>query len=157
MKFAKLILLSFVLIAKQGFAAPINHDLQTGIGIQVGTMGGLTLYHELDNEHFVQGVLGTFWYNGFYASGDYCFQYPGAVKTAPAITPYVGVGPMMATATTWRHDRSYTAIGLHIPLGINFKIPRAPIQIFVQVGPAMLITPYTETYMDAGLGVRFLF
>ena len=160
----KLSIFTLLFVSKLGVSAPLSkyeapshHEQMTGIGIQVGTMGGLSFYQDLDRDNFVQGVLGTFWYNGFYIAGDYCFQYPGAVKSAPALTPYVGIGPMMATGTTWRHDKSYTAIGVHIPLGINLKIPKVPMQIYLQVGPAMLLTPYTDTYMDAALGVRFMF
>lgn len=119
-----------------------------GGGIGLGYPGsGISLYGDLDESHFVQGLLG-YGRGELSATGDYCFLYKDLARSIPTINPYYGIGASVVTRS---------GIGARIPLGVNFGFPEAPIQFAVEVVPSLLILPETRGMIGFTLIVRYLF
>ena len=82
---------------------------------------------------------------------DYLLHNYQIIRTANSYTPiYYGIGGRIQT-------KDETALGVRIPLGINFRSRRIPIDIFVEIVPALNIIPSTEFDLEGGVGARYYF
>ncbi|HEX9006041.1 MAG TPA: DUF3996 domain-containing protein, partial [Bacteroidota bacterium] len=45
--------------------------------------------------------------------------------------------------------------GLRLPFGIDYAIPRAPLELFFEIAPLVIVTPAGGAGVDFGFGVRF--
>jgi hypothetical protein len=46
---------------------------------------------------------------------------------------------------------------VRIPLGVNYLLEVAPLDVFLEIVPAMRLIKDTELELDAGIGVRYFF
>jgi hypothetical protein len=128
-----------------------------GVGIAVGSMGGISGFHKLDDKSFAQGTIYGFSKGGFAIGADYALVFPNAIITMPEITPYVGGGAFIFSCNILCSESTGIGLGARIPLGFLAQIPNAPVHVFLEISPATLITPVVSTSLEAALGVRFLF
>lgn len=49
------------------------------------------------------------------------------------------------------------AIGVHGILGLEYQFANAPLDVFLEIGPGINLTPSTHTNVSGGLGMRFFF
>ena len=101
--------------------------------------------------------------------GDYLFQYPGffgnANKFARRLTPYVGVGPLIALGTKNDHDKGDFfderdddfALGLRVPFGMEWFWDRVPLAVGLELAPGVIVAPATRGIVQGGLSFRFYF
>jgi hypothetical protein len=86
--------------------------------------------------------------------GDYLFHFPGAFKTRSTfvndLNPYVGIGLVSLF-------RSSAALGIRVPVGIEWIIPRSPFSIFAEIVPGMQVIPSTSGLVQGGFGGRVYF
>ncbi len=47
--------------------------------------------------------------------------------------------------------------GVRIPVGINFILSEAPLDIFIEIVPVMLLLPDTDAELNGGIGIRYWF
>lgn len=136
-----------------------------GIGVGFSGATGLSMYMETNRANFVQATVGVAPYDSFAISGDYAFGYHNAISSEPSITPFWGIGAVLYHdgRDYWDRfspdeDRTETDyVGARVPLGINFVMPKAPIQVAVELAPTMILTPDTYSYLQVGASVRYLF
>jgi hypothetical protein len=82
---------------------------------------------------------------------DYLLHNYELIRTMNSYTPvYYGIGGRIQT-------KDETALGIRIPLGINFRSRRIPIDIFIEFVPALNIIPKTEFDLEGGIGARYYF
>lgn len=128
----------------------------TGFGISVGDFGGITLYHKLSEQSFVQAMISRY----LTVAGDYAMTFPNAVPTIPDLTPFVGAGGFLFSTRYWDvyEDRAArtAGIGARIPLGVMFQIPNAPIHLHADITPSCTVIPFVESFLAVQLGVRFI-
>lgn len=143
-----------------------------GLGIMLGDPTALTgKYNASEDTAFDFGLAFDFskW-NLIYA--DWHHMFPGAIRGnnafASQLAPYVGVGGLLVfsnqdTVETrkQRYFNSTTdsrvALGVRIPLGIEWRTPSVPLGVFVEIVPGITIIPQTTSFTNAGLGVRYFF
>lgn len=149
--------------AKAASAAPSSEG-QFGIGIEFFGPAGLSIYNKLDSNHFLQGALAFNSGGDFTVTGDYAFANQGDLFHNPHITPYWGVGALILhedDTLIYRHRRLYegtrTYLGGRIPFGLNFVIPKTPVQIGAEIVPSLLLIPATDVFLSAAVHVRVLF
>jgi hypothetical protein len=53
--------------------------------------------------------------------------------------------------------RNDAAIGVHAILGIEYQFADAPLDVFLELGPGINLTPSTDPSLSGGLGMRFFF
>ncbi|MCX6123334.1 MAG: hypothetical protein NTV34_01075 [Proteobacteria bacterium] len=144
-------------------AAP---DTGNKIGVGVGFSGapGVSVYVDTGYKNFLQGGVGFAPLGSYAATGDYAFGYRNAVSSLPSLTHYWGLGAVVLHDQTnqWpryarEEDTSTTYVGARIPLGLNFVIPKTPVQLGAELAPSLLLTPATYSYLQGGLSARVLF
>lgn len=63
---------------------------------------------------------------------------------------YAGIGGRI-------ESRDETALGLRIPLGMNYIFENVPIDLFLEFVPTLNIIPSTEFDLEGGIGARYYF
>jgi len=66
---------------------------------------------------------------------------------------YYGVGGRLKIQDEEHKD----VVGARFPLGLAYHFPQAPVDLFVEVVPALDLLPDTGFDLDAALGARFYF
>lgn len=143
-------------------AQPMGHNLGAGISFVGPT--GISLYGETSVDRFVQASFGSMGKGDYQGTLDYAFSAPHYFATVPNLTPYWGVG-LVGVHDSDRYkyypDRVRKAetdfIGARIPVGVNFVIPRAPLQVAAEVAPSVVGNRSSYVYVQGGLAARVLF
>ncbi len=82
---------------------------------------------------------------------DYLFHSFNLFKVDRGKLPvYYGIGARLSL-----QDR--TRFGIRIPLGLSYMFDKAPIDIFVEIGPVMDVIPATELNVFGFIGFRYYF
>jgi len=139
------------------FIINIQVDAQSkgfGLGIIVGEPTGLS------------GKMWTGSINAFDFAAAWSFKGPGAML---AQADYVWHSFDLIPVTVGRLPLYYgiggrvifydddMALGVRIPVGLNYIFAEAPIDIFLEVVPVMNLVPSTDFDVNGGLGIRFFF
>lgn len=143
-----------------------------GLGVVIGDPTAITGKYMFDNVQAMDFGLSFDLSRWFLLYGDYQHHFPGAFGRANAFfahtTPYVGVGGLLVFSNReawetrrWRYfsetSDSRMALGLRIPLGMEWRPPNVPIGVFLELVPGILIVPATYGYFQGGLGIRYFF
>ena len=151
------LVLLIVLLSTPSHAGSYYTPGNNGFGISVGDFGGLTLYHKLSDQNFIQGFISR----DLIIGGDYAISFPNAIPSAPAVLPYVGGGGFLFSTRYWsvyeERGRRLSGVGARIPLGAQLQIPNAPIHLHGELTPTCTITPFVESFLAVQIGVRFVF
>ncbi|MFA4839932.1 MAG: hypothetical protein WC703_10710 [Candidatus Neomarinimicrobiota bacterium] len=82
---------------------------------------------------------------------DYLWHNFSLIKAPSGKLPfYYGIGGKITLADE-------TRVGVRVPLGIDWILAGPPIDVFLEIVPALDIVPDTDFGIDAGLGVRYNF
>ena len=82
---------------------------------------------------------------------DYVFHNFRLIKLERDFLPvYFGLGIRVKSEKDVR-------IGVRIPLGLNYMLKKAPLDIFVELVPVFDLTPGTDLYFNGGVGIRYYF
>ena len=145
-------------------SAAVDSGNKVGVGVSFSGVTGLSIYADTSRNHFVQAAIGFAPYGSYEATSDYAFAYRNAISTLPSVTPYWGLGAVLLhdQSDYWsRYARneiqSTTYVGARIPLGLNFVIPKTPVQLAAELAPSLLLTPATYSYLQGGVSARVLF
>lgn len=155
--FTKIALVFTLVFCSSAMAGSSYTPGTMGFGISVGDFGGLTLYHKLSEQNFLQASISR----NLVVAADYAIAYPNAVASAPALTPFVGGGAFAFSTSYWDEyeDRGkrIAGLGARIPLGVLLQIPNAPVHIHGEITPSCTVVPFVESFLAVQLGVRFIF
>ena len=124
---------------------------QLGLGVIIGEPTGLSLkYWNGSKNAFDLGVAWSLQGNDAISiHGDYLFHHWLNVKEGKLAIHY-GVGARGIFADD-------SAIGLRIPVGLNYLLESAPLGFFIEIAPIIDIIPSTEADGSSGIGVRYYF
>jgi hypothetical protein len=139
-----------------------------GAGIILGDPSGLSGKLWLDRKHAVDFGLAFSFNSYFLIFSDYLIHFPGAFGKSGAflaqLNPYIGVGGSLAVSTDSNRSKGpfsdrkdFTALGVRVPLGIEWLPGNPPIGVFVEFVPGLYIIPGTEGFLNAGIGARYYF
>ena len=130
-------------------------DNEMGLGIIVGAPTGVSGKVWKDDRHAMDAAIG--WSLGdnesFYVHGDYLFQDPKQFAVSEGKMPYYyGLGARL------RQDSGKDArLGVRAPLGLEYLLEDAPLDIFIEIALVVDLVPETEADLNAGIGVRYRF
>ncbi len=131
----------------------------TAVGAVLGDPTGFTLKYLLSPDRYIDAVLA---YNtgsatGIYLRGNYIVEYP-RFRTLDGLPMnwYYGIGGRIYSRTNAK-DENKTYLGPECLIGTGIFTPRIPIEIYIEAGLVMNITPSTSADMDAGVGIRYWF
>ena len=152
-----------LLLPADGTAAPGP----LGAGIILGEPSGLSIKLFLDARHAVDAALDlSFVEDAVYVHADYLMHFSPIFIRGGAqhpILPYVGFGGLIGVAggdqdhNRKDEHRERGALGVRVPLGLTWMPRAAPIDVFLELVPGLIIIPETNPKLDAGLGIRYYF
>jgi hypothetical protein len=147
-----------------------------GVGLQVGTPTALTFkFGAGANTNIVLGIGLGFGYDGFAGRffglslhGDYLFTLATLVNNGTIdLTAYLGPGLWITlfNATHYAYIGNFIfvgggdliGIGARLPLGLNLRFAAAPIEIYLELDPALFVFPGVGGFIGASLGFRWFF
>lgn len=157
-----------------GATAQTAHGRSFGIGLQAGSPSALTVkFGGPHQDGFVLGVGAGFGYgNGFGASlwlhADYLFHFATLLNgDGVDLSLYAGPG-LFATifgsnyGFGYRNDpyfRDFETVGFGVraPIGLSMAFDALPLEIYLQLDPAISIFPGVGFGIGGSLGFRFYF
>lgn len=139
----------------------IAQDYTTGIGLRGGFTSGVTVKHFIGGKAALEGIFGTAW-RGFNFTGLYELHSYSAFDVE-RLNWYYGLGGHIgfwngyAGHPWFTNNRSYTVIGVDGIVGIEYNIEEIPINISLDVKPAINLIGYTGFWFDGAFSVRYIF
>lgn len=143
-----------------------------GIGLQVGTPTALTLkFPGSGNADIVLGIgVGLGYENfgrfGLSLHGDYLFTLASLVNNGTIdLSAYIGPGLWLTFfdrgygyfGNFYYAGIDYVGLGVRVPLGLAMSFATAPIEIYLELDPAIFVFPGVGGFIGASLGFRWFF
>ena len=170
LQFCKSITLTMCLAAVIGIITPAYaqgpRGNTFGFGIVLGEpLGGTVKYWTTPDQAFVASIGGSYFGNPR-LNIDYIWHFDAfqsqivKLYAGPGLSFGFGEGSYYWIYTN--HGNAYyirrdgaTGIGIRMMLGLNVIPRRTPMELFLEVGPLIGISPAFGASFDLGLGVRF--
>ena len=132
-------------------------DRGFGVGFVTGQPTGISTKIWTGPTNALQFALAwrnddPFFGNRVSISGDYLWHSFDAIRSTYRFPVYYGVG---GTFTSGRPQSDI--LGVRGVVGIAYWPRKAPIDIFLQVVPTLVLTPSTSINVNVGLGGRYFF
>jgi hypothetical protein len=127
-----------------------------GAGIILGEPTGVSLKYWLSDVMAVDGAAGwsTADHTDFYLHGDILWHKFDWITVPQGRLPfYFGIGGLVRI----RDDNNDNQVGIRAPIGLSYMFDREPIDIFVEIGPAIDIAPSVRGDITGGIGIRYWF
>jgi len=124
-----------------------------GLGVIVGEPTGISVKAWMGRGGAICAAAGWSLTETEYINfhGDYIFHNFSLINVEKGSLPvYYGVGIRIKT-------KGETKFGVRIPVGIDYLLDNAPLDIFFEIVPVLDLTPETKFRFSAGLGIRFFF
>lgn len=144
-----------------------------GVGLQVGTPTALTFkFGAGGGANIVLGVGLGFGYDRFGAfglslHGDYLFTLATLVNNGTIrLDAYLGPGLWLTLFdrgygyfgyVPYAFGVEYLGLGVRVPLGLSMRFHTAPIEIYLELDPALFVFPGVGGFIGASLGFRWFF
>lgn len=123
-----------------------------GLGLDFGTGGtgaGLGLKHFFNSNNALE--VNLLFFNDVFSLGAF-YEYHGPIQNAPGLKWYFGLGPQLFLY------KGSTDIAARIPIGLDYKIPRVPLNFSFDWRPYYRFNNNSEFIAARfGVGIRFTF
>jgi len=152
MKKKIIVLLGVILISSLLFSSTANAQREgLGIGVIIGVPTGISIKYWTNPENAWDVAFA--WdleKDNFRFHFDYLW-HDFTRFSEKNLALYYGVG------SKFKSEEDDNEFGLKGIIGLNYFHHRAPIDLFVEVSPVVLLTPKTKFEVDFGLGFRYFF
>ncbi|HLR36598.1 MAG TPA: hypothetical protein VK084_01025 [Chitinophagaceae bacterium] len=144
---------SIFAFSKHSDAQAMGHDYRLGLGVKVGYWGGAAIdaKYFFRSDRAIEGILG-FGSDWFTITGLY--EFHGPISGAPGLKWYAGPGAHIGFWNSGYHDADGAFFGIDGVLGLDYKFNNAPIDLSIDIQPAISI-PNGGFDLWGGLGIRF--
>jgi hypothetical protein len=145
------ILLAFILLAGAGSARAQKNGF--GLGVILGEPTGFSFKGWMDSRTAIDaGLAWSFLHETtFHVHADYLLHTEALTKRSD-MPVYYGIGGRIKTG-----GRGEDRIGVRIVGGLNYYVPDAPVDVFVEIAPILDFAPSTDFQVNVGLGGRYFF
>jgi hypothetical protein len=155
------ILASFLLISKQSNA----QNYKTAVGLKFGGFeNGISIKYFTSSDVALEGILG-FRQNGLVVTGLY--EVHQEAFGVPELKFYYGAGAHIGAVgsgdyqrfggSTVFYNKSQILLGADGVLGLEYKIPQAPIAISLDLNPRIELASGPFFDIAPGLGIKYTF
>jgi hypothetical protein len=127
-----------------------------GVGVIIGEPTGASLKYWLNDTLAIDGAAGWSFHHDsdLCLHGDVLWHNFDLIPVSRGRLPvYFGVGGL---ARFRDHNRD-NQIGVRVPVGLSYMFDNAPVDIFVEVAPAIDLAPDVRGEITGGVGVRYWF
>ena len=139
-----------------------------GFGIVIGEPLGVTVKYWTSKENALQGSIGGSYFGAPRVQVDYLWHINAFNSSIVKLIagPGIGIGFGHEGSGIWykengKYDKWYyrpndgIGVGVRVITGINIIPRNTPVEIFLEIGPNIGITPGFGVALDAGVGIRF--
>lgn len=133
-----------------------NYAGKFGAGITLGEPMGATLKYWLNGTLAVDGAVGWSTHDDtdLYLHSDVLWHNFNLIPVPQGRLPvYLGVGGL----ARFRDNHRDNEVGVRVPVGLSYMFENAPVDIFVEFGPALIISPNIHGDATGGIGIRYWF
>ncbi|WP_374949146.1 hypothetical protein [Mucilaginibacter sp.] len=162
--FIALLLSCFLLTAKSSFAQDVTPDYKIAAGLKFGGYeNGLSVKYFMNSTTALEGILGIR-NHGAVVTGLY--ELHQQIFNAEGLRLYYGAGAHIGAVgrgefKTFGDDKYYNSnrilIGADGVLGLEYKIPEAPIAISLDINPRLELATGPFFDLAPGLGLKYTF
>ena len=158
--------------ARPARASDIGAGRPFGLGIILGDPTGLSGKWYINSEHAIDFAVGAGWFGGYslHIHADYLFHFLLTSHPVFDLPLYIGVGPTFAFwyGPDWYHrdrywwtdsyygDRRF-GLGVRVPFGVSFQFNPVPLDLFIEIAPALGLLPGIGFFVEGGVGLRYWF
>lgn len=135
-----------------------------GVGAMLGEPTGISLKYWLDATHAIDG--GVAWSltenESLHLHADYLFHVNDALSPKDLKGPlsfYYGIGARLKFKDGGGKGRNADddLVGIRFPLGLSYRIPESPFDVFLEFVPVLDVVPSTDVAFDLAVGGRYYF
>ena len=140
-------------------SSPSKTYARVGVGFMIGVPTGVSAQLKLTSKTALNGALSYDFIQGWIlVGGD--LRYIGGTFHRGQGAFYWGVGGMMSLSEKDKGgENSKTSSGIiaRLPLGIEYRLNRSPLQGFIEIVPSLMVFPRLTISPKAALGLRYHF
>ncbi len=165
------VVLTLALTSQTLFAQDLavnSSSYNTAVGLRAGETSGLTIKHFMGGQNALEGILGL-WYHGF--SATVLYERHSSAFNVSGLNWYYGLGGHGTFYSTRRYyyyrgrardsyyENGSVGLGVDGVFGIEYKIPKAPLALSLDVKPyaEIISTGGIWTSFDPGMGIKVTF
>ena len=144
-----------------------SNTYHTAVGLRGGETSGLTIKQFVGGTNAIEGIIGL-WHHG--VSATVLFEKHQSAFNVSGLNWYYGAGGHASIASRYAYYDPYRdryrkyyegSVGLGVDgiVGIEYKIPKAPIALSFDVKPFVEVVSrgYIYSSLDPGLGIKITF
>jgi hypothetical protein len=140
-----------------------------GAGLILGEPTGISLKGWISEDRAIDGAVAWSLHSGSYISlhADYLFHNMDLIKINKGRLPlYYGPGLRLRSWTGdrywdrggWHHyDGGRAGLGIRFPVGLDYLPEKTPVDVFLEIVPALDLVPETDFDITGAIGVRYWF
>lgn len=154
-------LFAFMSLSLLGFSQERNEHYSRAIGGRFGVANGVTYKHFMNSSHAIDAIVnfqGNRDWGVFKVVGLYEIHDQIGIADYEGLLWYYGAGGGLGFYNDKVEDATSVAFSLDGVLGLDFKVPTAPINISLDWKPMLELSPDPGLKFDGfGLSIRFTF
>lgn len=148
----RVLLVALTILFLSGIAH--SQDKDFGLGIILGEPTGISAKKWLDDKAALDGAVA--WSlvtpSSFHLHADYLYHNFNLFNVRKGKLPlYFGIGFRVRIRT------GDNRLGIRIPVGICYLLEQSPLDIFLELGPVLDLTPETKLRLTSSVGIRYFF
>jgi len=144
---------------------PLGNEF--GFGLNLGEPLGATAKIWFSKENALQAHIGSSYFSSLRIGADYLWHFD--VFRSQVVKMYAGPGAAMGfgnhyggwyygkgNKVYWFYrDEGESVLGIRAIFGLSIIPKRTPLEIFLELGPFVGISPSFGSTLDVGVGIRF--
>lgn len=133
-----------------------NYVQRFGAGIIIGEPSGASLKYWFNDTLAIDGAVGWSSHDNtdLYVHSDALWHNFDLIPVSQGRLPlYFGVGGLMRI----RDDNEDNQFGIRVPVGLSYMFENSPIDVFVEIAPAIDVSPKVQGEVTGGIGIRYWF
>ncbi len=129
-----------------------------GIGFILGDPSGFTAKYFISGNDAIDAGIGPSGRDGFYLYVDYLRHFRTLFPVSE-LSLYVGAGIGLHEhdEESKHHEEDEVSLEARLPLGIAYTFRQVPIEVFLELAPALEFIPDIDFDLRGGLGARYYF
>ncbi len=134
-----------------------------GLGVIGGEPSGLSAKYHLNQVNALDfAAAWSFQHDVIHLHSDYLFHDFDIVPVRKGnFGIYFGIGGRVTIHDddndNDKNDNDDVYFGIRVPVGIDYYFANFPIEIFLEIVPALNLFPGTDFDLDGGIGIRYYF
>lgn len=128
-------------------------------GVILGEPTGASVKYWFNDTLAIDGAIGASFHDdanddsSFYLHSDVLWHNFDLIRVSKGRMPvYLGAGALLR----FRDDED-NQFGIRVPVGVSYLFEDVPLDIFVEIGPALDLAPGVRGEITGGIGIRFRF